>query len=121
MLKNSRSPSTFSKHQRENESLAVYFWLDNDKQQFLTTELQHDLVDANMEIDCSHLEASAARHLSEKNVLQNAKNQPLILQNSNFTNSADGLLPICKFFLSQSVPHLTQLCRALQASVNSHE
>ena len=63
----------------------------------------------------------AAHRLSEKNVLQNAKNHPLILQNSNFTNGADGLLPICKIFLSQSVLHLTQLCSTLQASVNSHE
>ena len=62
----------------------------------------------------------AAHRLSEKHVLQNAKNQPLVLQDSNFTNGADGSLPICKIFLSQSVPDLTQLCRALQASVNSN-
>ena len=65
MLKNSRSPSTFSKHQRENESLAVYFWLDNDKQQYLTTELQHDLADADMEIDYSHLEARHRRYIRQ--------------------------------------------------------
>ena len=55
-----------------------------------------------------YVEAPCASHrLHEKNVLQNVKNHPLVLQNAYFANGADRWRRIWKVFLSQTVPHLT--------------
>ena len=51
--------------------------MDNDKQQFLTTELQHDLADADMEIDYSHLKARNRRYIRQgrKKILEARKEE----------------------------------------------
>lgn len=56
LLRNSRSQSTFMKHQSENEKLGVHFWLDKAKHIYLTPDLLRELRNVNVAIDYADLE-----------------------------------------------------------------